>query len=395
MAADGIDESMSHKSTNQMAPETPEKIPRADAQIQNLCTDSRAHQETNDQDRPQADSELQELAKDSVGAVSAVITKNGNDVGPCETPQQKPRRRKHRPKVITESKPRIRKPATPKPTTPAQNLTGKRKYVRKQPLDKIPKTPPPESTGKRKYVKEKLLDKVEPTNAQAPKSARRSLNFDNEEPTRYVNSECKPNYDEGSQLQAKDVSGVYKSKLNVNFGQGIEVVVEPTCDLSCYIDQMRQKHDSSNEPLAAMNSVPEKRAPNEPLAVMSPFEKRLQNGEFQKNHEVRGDKVNTHHAYHEATEIVMYNRRKKNASNWGNRSNMAREVKQNRTEWENYRKSYQQDTCSTNISGIYYNTTYAYKTVQGQNSTAASTSRLTSLKDTARQGITGEQNATA
>ncbi|KAI3687882.1 hypothetical protein L1987_81585 [Smallanthus sonchifolius] len=51
-----------------------------------------------------------------------------------ETPQQKPKRRKHRPKVITEGKPkRVRKPATPKADG---SSTGKRKYVRRKGVEK-------------------------------------------------------------------------------------------------------------------------------------------------------------------------------------------------------------------------------------------------------------------
>lgn len=50
-----------------------------------------------------------------------------------QTPQQKPpKRRKHRPKVIIEGKPkRTPKLATPKNTEPKESRTGKRKYVRK------------------------------------------------------------------------------------------------------------------------------------------------------------------------------------------------------------------------------------------------------------------------
>lgn len=50
-----------------------------------------------------------------------------------QTPQQKPpKKRKHRPKVIIEGKPkRTPKLATPKNTEPKESRTGKRKYVRK------------------------------------------------------------------------------------------------------------------------------------------------------------------------------------------------------------------------------------------------------------------------
>lgn len=229
-------ESISQKTAIQMAPVTPGKSPGAEtafSEMQHLCTND------------------QELAKNSFGAVSEVITENGNDIGPCETPRQKPRRRKHRPKVITEGKPRIRKPATPKPSTPSPNPTGKRKYVRKKPLEQFQTTSTPLTQCK--------AATGEPKNAEASKpanySCRRSLNFDTEG---HVNS------DGGSQLQPTDVNGWCKSKLTVNFGPGIEVMVEPACDLSHSIDQMRQKYDSllqqrtPKQPPGAINSLPEK-----------------------------------------------------------------------------------------------------------------------------------------
>ena len=65
-----------------------------------------------------------------------------------KTPQQKPKRKKHRPKVIREDKPaRTPKPKTPNPVTPKrakkkeENPSGKRKYVRKKKLQNSPDNP--------------------------------------------------------------------------------------------------------------------------------------------------------------------------------------------------------------------------------------------------------------
>ncbi|KAL8268400.1 hypothetical protein R6Q59_002198 [Mikania micrantha] len=59
-----------------------------------------------------------------------------------ETPQPKQRRRKHRPKVVTEGKPkRGRKPATAKPPDGSSSSTGKRNYVRRKGVEKSPATP--------------------------------------------------------------------------------------------------------------------------------------------------------------------------------------------------------------------------------------------------------------
>jgi hypothetical protein len=83
-----------------------------------------------------------------------------------KTPLQKPpKRRKHRPKVIVEGKPkRTPKAATTKNTDPKEKSTEKRKYVRKalkepaiQQTDSAIETTPP-SSAKRKYVRKKGLN---------------------------------------------------------------------------------------------------------------------------------------------------------------------------------------------------------------------------------------------
>ena len=86
-----------------------------------------------------------------------------------KTPQQKPKRRKHRPKVITAGKPkRDRKPVTPKPAQSKENPTGKRKYVRKKGLNTA-STPQTEVPGE--WNKPLIPE-------SAKKTCRRSLNFD-------------------------------------------------------------------------------------------------------------------------------------------------------------------------------------------------------------------------
>ncbi|KAK7345415.1 hypothetical protein VNO77_16019 [Canavalia gladiata] len=108
-------------------------------------------------------------------AVSSPLKENHNlDMGSShdtdlnKTPQQKQRRRKHRPKVIKEDKPkRTRKPATPKPVQSEENPSGRRKYVRRKGLNST-STPPTEMTGE--------LTKEMPGSAKI--SCRRSLNFE-------------------------------------------------------------------------------------------------------------------------------------------------------------------------------------------------------------------------
>jgi hypothetical protein len=96
-----------------------------------------------------------------------------------EIPQTKPKRRKHRPKVIKEGKPkRTPKPATPKPDQSKENSTQKRKYVRK----KESNTTPAEVTGE---CTEPLMTE------SAKKTCRRSLIFEIPEQPRDGNSACR------------------------------------------------------------------------------------------------------------------------------------------------------------------------------------------------------------
>ncbi|KAF1860254.1 hypothetical protein Lal_00037592 [Lupinus albus] len=121
--------------------------------------------------------ELSEPVVEYAAAVSTQLNENDNpdyasshDIDLSKTPQQKPkRRRKHRPKVIIEGKPkRTRKPATQKPVQAKDTPTVKRKYVRKRGL--INKSiPPTEMMGE-------LTEEIIPESAKQP--CRRSLNFD-------------------------------------------------------------------------------------------------------------------------------------------------------------------------------------------------------------------------
>ncbi|KAG8376666.1 hypothetical protein BUALT_Bualt09G0087500 [Buddleja alternifolia] len=128
-----------------------------------------------------------------------------------KTPQQKPRRKRHRPKVIIEGKPkRTPKASAEKTTTPQGTTTAKRKYVRRKGVENPTNTPleggnngtelnnkTPGSTDtpveKRKYVRRKQINKPEATMdkettettevkrvRRTRSSCKRSLNFDSE-----------------------------------------------------------------------------------------------------------------------------------------------------------------------------------------------------------------------
>ncbi|PWA75235.1 DNA glycosylase [Artemisia annua] len=107
--------------------------------------------------------------------------KDGQAIEMNSTPQQKTpaRRRKHRPKVIREGKPK--KAPTPKdPINGSSEPRVKRKYVRKNSSNE---KPPVERVGKRKYVRRKGIDHLEGQQQSGvdnipPKSCKKKLNFD-------------------------------------------------------------------------------------------------------------------------------------------------------------------------------------------------------------------------
>nr|XP_011460268.1 PREDICTED: protein ROS1-like [Fragaria vesca subsp. vesca] len=97
------------------------------------------------------------------------INKEGdNSIDLNQTPQLKQRRRKHRPKVIREGKPK----PTPKPPT-TKETPVRRKYVRKNALDKNATPPPPKELGE-------CTDLTKPKSTK--RSCRRVLNYDMKDP---------------------------------------------------------------------------------------------------------------------------------------------------------------------------------------------------------------------
>ncbi|KAE8666284.1 Protein ROS1 [Hibiscus syriacus] len=141
------------------------------------------------------------------------------------TPQQKQRRRKHRPKVIGEGKPRTKKSITPKPNDSQENPTGKRKYVRKNGPSEDAATPIGEtnvenSTHKKRYVRRMGLRKdsvitilesehVPETLQHNRKSCARALNFDKEGQETGGGAAFKPTFN----LNSRTVNGCASSVL--------------------------------------------------------------------------------------------------------------------------------------------------------------------------------------
>ncbi|XP_038986612.1 protein ROS1A isoform X2 [Phoenix dactylifera] len=160
-------------------------------------------------------------------------------------PQQKPKRKKHRPKVIREA--RTPKPVTPKPRTPKraknkeENPSGKRKYVRKSRVQNSMDNP----TGA-------LGEIAHLVNISRTKSVRRCLNFDSEDLQARdgcVGSASAFTCNAKSQAQEKCVAGptMTSSTESTVHSQGPEAVLGNSqmgtpFDLNSSTNQMPNQH---------------------------------------------------------------------------------------------------------------------------------------------------------
>ncbi|XWS66738.1 hypothetical protein CRYUN_Cryun05aG0226500 [Craigia yunnanensis] len=326
----GTTDALSHTSISDFAPVTPDKATRAEMKevseienlyIENITTEKREEQASElaaaRVDGHQCRKELQKSVTES----SLAATPSGENQNPDNggshlvdldrTPQQKQRRRKHRPKVITEGKPRrTRKPVTPKPSGSQEDPTGKRKYVRKTRLNKDPSIPPEEanaenSTRKRKYVRRKELNKesMVPTQeseqgATLPetlehnkKSCRRALDFHIEGQERGESSACKPacnlNSSSGTENQWK---GGSQSKSIMQLRGGIEVAAENTQTGIAY-----ELNQSQNKKPKDYISLPEDQAPGTPLPTKNNPPCRRRNSNSQKLNNRKGKGQGTAH----------------------------------------------------------------------------------------------------
>ena len=206
------------------APVTPNKLMRADNSVVEDTTHREREKENTttlenvleldtdkEEARPSGDSllaanptELQENQNPEKLDSSAIDLK--------KTPQQKERRKKHRPKVITEGKPRTPKQVTPKTTDSKENPTTKRKYVRKNAKEKASETP------------SEVAGQCEDSKAATPRkrTCRKALNFEDmeeeHEDSRYSS------LDANLELQAHRFCTRSVSKLTIELCKGIEEV---------------------------------------------------------------------------------------------------------------------------------------------------------------------------
>lgn len=184
-----VDAAPSVNNTLQFAPITPDQVNKLDnnqfsATLNIAINESLSEEKENETiltslvnkaAQQHRDELLQSIVESSSAAISTPdketkdSEKGSNEgIDLNKTPNQKvpTRRRKHRPKVITEGKPRrTPKPATPKNTK--ESPTGKRKYVRKN----VQKEPATEQGDASREI-------ADLNGGTAAKSCRRVLNFD-------------------------------------------------------------------------------------------------------------------------------------------------------------------------------------------------------------------------
>ncbi|KAL2481284.1 Protein ROS1 [Abeliophyllum distichum] len=169
------------------------------------------------------------------------------DTNLSKTPQQKPRKKKHRPKVMIEGQPkRTPKARAENPSSPQETTTGKREYIRRKGVsiscqanitDQNTKPPGSAETtpGKRKYMRKRKVNKPAPTPSEdttskttekksvrhTRNSCKRSLKFNCEDQLR--DERCKYSlssyYD--IKLQAQNFCGDDQSRSSIQCGQGI------------------------------------------------------------------------------------------------------------------------------------------------------------------------------
>ncbi|KAL6337168.1 hypothetical protein AAG906_036482 [Vitis piasezkii] len=285
-------EAVSGSAISHFAPITPDKNRRVEnswvAISQNLCPEEKTVQETEKQEKAidttrvevnhlHCDSKLLQSPTDlSFAPVSSPLNENANldnggnhAIGPLtencnfdkrgdhiidlnKTPQQKPRRKKHRPKVVIEGKPkRTPKPVNPKCTGSQGNPTGKRKYVRKNGVNKPSTNSPAEIMGQ----------STEPERPERTMmSCRRGLNFDDNGRARGGSSSCISTSDLNSEPQARDfcTQGI-QSKSVVMLSKEMEVTVEET-QVGIAYDLTR----AMNQEMKNYMSLPDRQFPSTP-----------------------------------------------------------------------------------------------------------------------------------
>ncbi|XP_076916157.1 DNA glycosylase/AP lyase ROS1-like [Bidens hawaiensis] len=189
------------------------------------------------------------VTPDPTKTASDMVTGN-EDERVNETAQPKPKRRKHRPKVVTEGKPkRERKAATPK-TEGAS--TGKRKYVRRNGVEKSTETP------------EETSGVIHPSpDQESKKTCKRKLEFDESdkqadashvtvEKTCIVVSEEVEN--EQKVHETKSVNPITPSKTELPQGRLKRKYTKAKCKIN-FLQETRKSYAGYNNPNLRCESI--------------------------------------------------------------------------------------------------------------------------------------------
>lgn len=390
---------LASKSILNFAPVTPDKSLRGynkdGSEIQNLDVHDIADQEREKQKNKittkmvsinelNSVKESRRPARDSLAAADPTeLQENQNPDqgdGLSKTPQQKQRRKKHRPKVITEGKPRTPKPVTPKPPDSNNNPTGKRKYVRKNKAEKVSETPP------------EVVGHCNDSQMLAPnkKSCRKALNFEEMQPNADDSRYCSSNVSADPQVHHYYTRRAL-SKSTIQLCHELEVVMAGktpagTVHEICSTHEMEESYMFKCATETVRKSVPVKT--NSPLVKMN-----VHIQEESKDVQV------TAHVHRDTSAQVLFERDTHPCPMSPNDSDCSSvNLTEGKEQAEESKRDYhsavkQADTGSSNMSGTHYNCLQTYLSFwphnkrkrtdkgQGQNNTASSTTYWSTAKD--------------
>lgn len=246
----------SRNSPSQFSPITPDQSNKSEDKeahdIALLNIDARANQEREKQGDNINTSEFgaEELPKDLACAVSTQLHENHIPDKPDKasnlaidlntTPQQKERRRKHRPKVVREGQPK----RTRKPACPADTPTGKRKYVRKNKLDKTPCTPTTEATSRTTD-----MEPAPPTE----KLCKRKLNFDSD--SQVTEEECSLSRLQSKTNEESSHAQNFYTRVESNEYTRVGIAYEPTYPMTKVVEDCISNQERRTPNLQTPNRI--------------------------------------------------------------------------------------------------------------------------------------------
>ncbi|CAK9170746.1 unnamed protein product, partial [Ilex paraguariensis] len=239
-AADAV---MSRNISSQFAPITPDQAKRQKVEVDELHQEKEQSQLLDDQLCAAVSTQLQDNHNPDKG---------GDEADVCKTPQQKPRKIKHRPKVVKEGQPkRTYKRRTTKPAGTAETpKKSKRKYVRKNST----------ATGSAEVTSGTTSTK---TVGCKRKSCRRALNYDVECQVQDESSSCRPSSNVNSESHAQNFCSRDQSRSLEQLTQRVEVTVEKTQmdiahNLPCSMEEVIDSYLSMPGRQASIPSTPAK-----------------------------------------------------------------------------------------------------------------------------------------